>query len=108
MESHGQSILRDARIQRFEFCVELAWKAVKRELLADGQESTTPKHALKLAYAAGWLEDESLWLGMLADRNLSSHTYQESLAEAMEKRLPSYALAMRALHGFLVARRGST
>lgn len=36
------SILRDAAIQRFEFCFELAWKAVQHELRRQGNDCNSP------------------------------------------------------------------
>jgi nucleotidyltransferase substrate binding protein (TIGR01987 family) len=35
---------------------------------------------LQQAYVAQYIRDEKIWLGMLADRNETSHTYNEQLA----------------------------
>lgn len=94
----------DGTIQRFEFAIELFWKALKRLLEAEGVQTATPREALRAAYAAGWLDDEALWLGMLADRNRSSHLYDEAMARALWQRIPRHAAAMRAVHRLLGAR----
>ena len=42
----------------------------------------TPRQAFSSALQAGCIlpEDEATWLGMIQDRNLTSHTYHENLA----------------------------
>lgn len=71
----------DASIQRFEFCVELFWKYLKRIIESRGKEVSYPKDVLQEAYAGKLIDDESTWLQMLRDRNLTSHTYNEQLAD---------------------------
>jgi nucleotidyltransferase substrate binding protein (TIGR01987 family) len=72
------SITRDASIQRFEFCVELAWKTAKKVM---GTASTAPKSVIREMAQSGFLDDPEEWFGFLEARNLSSHTYKEELAE---------------------------
>ena len=43
----------DATIQRFEFTIELFWKALKRCLEFEGIDASTPRSALQQAYQAG-------------------------------------------------------
>jgi len=92
------SIVVDASIQRFEFTIELVWKALKSRLLFEGIAATTPRSVMQEAYAAGWIDDEQLWLNMLRDRNLTSHTYREEQAMEIFRKLPSYAAAMKRLY----------
>ena len=73
-------LYQDATIQRFEFVIELYWKTFKRLLALEGINITTPKEALKEAYKIGWIHDETAWLEMLNDRNLTPHTYNAELA----------------------------
>lgn len=80
----------DALIQRFEFNYELAWKTLKAALEIEGVVVTSPRAAFQKAYAAGWIDDERAWLGMLNDRNLMSHTYKEQDAIAVAGRIPNY------------------
>lgn len=70
--------MRDSVIQRFEFCVELAWKAAKRSM---GTQTSSPKDVIREMAQSAYIEDVSLWLRAIDMRNLSSHTYEEDLAE---------------------------
>ncbi len=99
--SPDQPLVIDASIQRFEFCVELTWKTLKKALASEGVEANTPRECLQQAYVAHWLEDETLWLSMLKDRNLTSRTYKETLALEIFSHLPNYLAAMTALHELL-------
>lgn len=80
----------DASIQRFEFTIELFWKLLKRILETKGVEVRYPKDVLKEAYAGGLIDDEKMWLKMLRDRNLTSHTYDESLADEIYAHIKQY------------------
>ena len=73
-------LLVDATIQRFEFTIELFWKTFRHLLALEDKETFSPKESLQAAYQLGWIHDEAAWLGMLTDRNLTSHTYHEALA----------------------------
>ena len=53
---------RDTRIQRFEFCFELAWKAIQERLRAEGTDCRSPKGCLREAYRQEWLMDETGWI----------------------------------------------
>lgn len=73
-------VVIDGTIQRFEFCLELFWKTLKRLLQDEGIIVNTPKETLKAAFQNHWLHDETAWLEMLNDRNLTSHVYDEEMA----------------------------
>lgn len=97
-EPEANRLAVDGTIQRFEFSFELFWKLLSRLLLAQGAEVTLPREALERAYAAGWIDDEGLWLNMLADRNRTSHLYKEELARKVYGRIRTYQpLLKRAL-----------
>jgi nucleotidyltransferase substrate binding protein (TIGR01987 family) len=85
----------DGTIQRFEFTFELFWKVIRRLLARQGIEANSPKTVLQQAYRLGWLEDEQKWLKLLEDRNLTSHTYRETLAREIYSRIPDHHAAMR-------------
>ncbi len=106
-DARADSLVLDATIQRFEFCVELMWKTLKKLLEAEGKEAKTPRQALQSAYSAEWIDDESQWLDMLKDRNLSSHTYREKLALEIYSRVGGHASAMRKLYEYLLQQYGS-
>ena len=77
-------LIRDATIQRFEFAFEVVWKTLKLYLEHQGYECGGPRPTLKKAFAEKLItnEDEAdVWMQMLEDRNLSSHAYDEALAQ---------------------------
>ena len=83
-------LTRDAAIQRFEFCFELAWKVIQEKSRTEGLDCYSPKSCIKLAFKNQWVKDETSWLAMLEDRNRTSHTYDEVLAADVYSRLPNY------------------
>lgn len=86
----GDDILRDAVIQRFEFTFEAAWKVLQMYLQYQGLEAAGPRGVIKQAFVQGLIatpEDADIWLSMLEDRNLTTHTYREELAEAIAGRV---------------------
>lgn len=73
--------VRDGVIQRFEFCTELAWKTMREYLIDQGYtELNSPKATIRQAFAFGLISDESGWLSLLEDRNLTIHIYNEATA----------------------------
>ncbi len=95
---------RDAAIQRFEFSFELAWKAVSAFSRSEGLEVRSPREALRMAHRLAWIGDEDLWLRMLDDRNRTTHTYNESVAEEIFARLAAYSSALGTLRRTLAER----
>ncbi len=92
-------IQRDAAIQRFEYSFEAVWKAAKAYLLeVEGIDVASPKKVLRVSGEIGLLSEEQVSLGlqMVDDRNLTSHTYHEGLAQRIYERLQSYADLMYA------------
>ena len=68
-------------IQAFEFTHELAWKVLKDYLEhRAGAHLMGSKDSTKAAFKANVLQDGELWMKMIEDRNLSVHTYSESIA----------------------------
>jgi nucleotidyltransferase substrate binding protein (TIGR01987 family) len=85
-------------IQYFEFSFELAWKTVKRMAEDEGMaDCNSPKSALKAAFSRGWLQEEEVWLEMLAARNKMAHTYHAAEALTIFDNLPRYAASLHAL-----------
>jgi len=88
-ERSGDELHRDGFIQRFEFTFELAWKALMEYLESEGYiDAKTPKSVLKKAFSLDLIDGE-MWNDMLADRNLTSHIYQEEIAVSICGRLQS-------------------
>ena len=75
------SFVRDSVIQRFEFCWELAWKALKLRLEQLGVEALNPRDTFREALSAGLIDDGNAWTEVQKKRNLTSHTYDEALAD---------------------------
>ena len=85
---------RDAAIQRFEYTCEAVWKAAQRYLLAvEGVSVGSPKSSLRACRDVGLLSDDQTTTGleMIDDRNLTVHTYNETVAEDIYHNLPQYA-----------------
>ena len=86
-ETHSDSV-RDGAIQRFEFCIELAWKTIREYLLDQGfSDLNSPKSVMREAYAYHVIDDENLWISALGDRNLTSHVYDEKTADDIYLRI---------------------
>jgi nucleotidyltransferase substrate binding protein (TIGR01987 family) len=77
----------DGVIKRFEFTFEVFWKTLKVFLRAKGLETKTPRDTLKEAFKLEWLDDESLFLNMLDDRNRTSHIYDEDESRKIYERI---------------------
>ena len=92
-------IERDAAIQRFEYSFEATWKSAQRFLaVVEGVEAGSPKSAIRACHEAGLLSAPKAEqaLAMADDRNLTAHTYNEGLAEAIFKRLSGHLAVMEA------------
>jgi nucleotidyltransferase substrate binding protein (TIGR01987 family) len=94
-------IALDGTIQRFEFCYEQAWKTLQRFARFKGLDPRSPRDAFRVAYKQGWIENEDLWLSMLNDRNLTSHTYKVELALEIYGRVKSYYPELRRISSLL-------
>ena len=83
-------------IQAFEFTFEQSWKAIQKISGKMGAQVGTPKQAFTLAIQSGWIDraEEQLWLRLLEDRNLTSHTYKEDLAKEVLQRIQTHYVAM--------------
>lgn len=67
----------------FEICFEQSWKAMKEILERHGvgnKKICSPRTIIKLAFAAGMIDDETLWLEMLSAHNDVAHAYNEEIA----------------------------
>lgn len=89
-EEGASDVVRDGLIQRFEFTYELAWKAAKEVLAELGiVDLNSPKSVIKEAFSQKFIKNEENWLLMLTDRNMTSHVYQEALAQEIAERIAS-------------------
>jgi nucleotidyltransferase substrate binding protein (TIGR01987 family) len=74
---------KEGVIQRFGYTFELAWKTLKDYLEEGGLviSPVTPRQVIKDAFAAKVISDGEVWINMLDNRNLLSHTYDASVFE---------------------------
>ncbi len=71
-------------IQGFEFVHELAWNVLKDYLAYEGiQGIVGSRGTVREAFKRGLIEDGEIWMDMIEKRNLSSHTYNLEIAEAL-------------------------
>ena len=74
------SFIRDSVIQRFEFCWELGWKMLKLRLEELGVDVLNPRDTFKEALQKGLIHDGVQWTEAQRYRNLTTHTYDEAIA----------------------------
>lgn len=85
-------------VKDFEIVYELSWKLLKAFLEKEGHETGSAKDVFSRAYQFRYLQDQAVWLEMIADRNLTVHTYDEKLAAALCERIRQrYVPAFQAL-----------
>ena len=84
-----EPIVQEGIIQRFEYTFELAWKTLKDKMTEDGiqLESISPKHVFRAAFQGKYVDSVEVWLDMINDRNLMSHTYDFSKFDEVLLRL---------------------
>lgn len=98
---------RGGLIQFFEMSFELAWKVLKDFLEAEGYTVASPRDTIKQAFQANLVKDGHVWLEALHDRNLTVHTYEEKIAEAVEQKIrESYFPALLAMYRDFAAKAG--
>ena len=73
-------------IQGFEFTHELAWKVLKDYLEEQGfVDLIGSKNATREAFKNGLIDDGQVWMDMIKARNLTSHTYNDEVANGIVK-----------------------
>lgn len=70
---------KEGLVQRFEYTLELSWKCLKDYLEAESIVAKTPKEVIRQAFHYEFINDGELWIEMLNNRNMLSHTYNEEL-----------------------------
>jgi nucleotidyltransferase substrate binding protein (TIGR01987 family) len=69
-------------IKSFEYTYELAWNTMKDFLEFKGQTDIFgSRDAIRIAFSTGLITEGEDWMDMLKNRNATSHTYNEEVAE---------------------------
>jgi len=96
-EMEDFDIYRDSTIQRFEYSVELAKKLMANYIEAIDKRVHGQRLVLKKAYEFELIESE-IWFEMIDDRNITSHEYDEKLAQALLYKIYDYAVELRSFY----------
>lgn len=94
--------LRDSTIQRFEYSIDSFWKFLKfyiQEKENVDLETSSPRIILRRAEEIGIINKElhKILIDCLADRNQTSHIYNEDIAESILKNIPHYYETMKSI-----------
>ena len=99
MAEKKTNIVRDSAIKRYEICYELAWKSIQEFLKNEGLEiCKSPKQCFKEIFQQGLIKDEEGFVEMIENRNLTTHTYDETLAETVYQKINNYLLLFKTLY----------
>ncbi|HGO5855978.1 TPA: nucleotidyltransferase substrate binding protein [Mannheimia haemolytica] len=85
-------VIKKGIIQSFEITHELAWKLMQDILKWEGEvDIYGPKTASRLAFNRGLITQGEVWLEMIKSRNITVHTYDETvLTEEFNKIIKDY------------------
>ncbi len=90
--------IRDACIQRFEYCYELSHKMLRRYLASSEpavHEMSFPR-LIRLGHERGLLAQSwDVWTAFRDARNATSHAYDEAKANEVIKKIPAFFDAAR-------------
>lgn len=101
---------KEGVIRRFEYCLELAWKAAKTYLEDSGLRiaPVTPREVIRQAAAAGVLPNGQVWIEMLDYRTLLGFNCDGVIqTEVIDALVARYFPAMEELREFLAAQGGT-
>ena len=71
-------------IKAFEYTFELGWNTLRDLLRSQGDATLLEsRDTLREAFRLGLIADGEAWMLMIQDRNLTSHTYSRSTADAI-------------------------
>lgn len=87
--------LRDACIQRFEYCFELSWKMLHRRLELDlpnpaSLDAMSYRDLIRTGAERGLIANASAWMLYRDKRNTTSHTYNADKAADVAGVIPAF------------------
>lgn len=91
-------VIKNGRIQKFEYSSELTWKAVKDYLyFSHSIDAKSPRQSFKEFYLLKLIspEEYETLLNMLDDRNKLSHIYKEEYFDEIHNKLHGYLVVMK-------------
>ena len=95
-KDHGNEFVRDACIQRFEYCYDLSSKMIKRHLKITSSdpsaiEAMNFQDLIRQAYDKGIiLNSWEMWWQYRDNRAATSHGYNEAKSIAVVEKLPPF------------------
>lgn len=88
------AVIRDATIQRFEYTFELSWKLMKRYFkINNNLDIFNVKDIFREAGRQQLIENVEAWFEYLEARNLTSHTYDEKIADKVFEKAKEFEAA---------------
>lgn len=108
-KSPADEEVRDACIQRFEYCFELSWKMLSRRLELDlpnpsSVDALSYRDLIRVGAERGLVADASAWMIYRDKRNTTSHTYNAGKAADVSAIIPAFEAHALALLTALKAR----
>ena len=71
-------------IKSFEYTYELAWNTIKDYFEDQGETGIFgSRDAFRLAFRRGLIENGKIWMDMIKNRTLTTHTYNEEIANTI-------------------------
>jgi len=102
-EISDYELVRDSVIQRFEFTYEITWRLLRLFLekvkLVSLDQLTSPRQIFRVAAQVNILSSADLKIvsDIIEDRNKTTHTYDEEVAEEIAHKLRLYADFMKSI-----------
>ncbi len=75
----------------------MAWKFLKDYFSEKGIALNFPKEIIQEAFSVKLIDNEEIWVQMLLDRNMTSHTYDQKLANEIYQRIRKYVPELKKL-----------
>ena len=70
---------------------------MKDYLSFSGVEARSPRDAIRGIFSTGLIKEDARWLAMIELRNLTSHAYDEAMAERIYGDLPGILECLKSL-----------
>ena len=91
-------VIMNGQLQKFEYCSELMWKALRSHLINSNNISPrSPRDTVKEFFNCGYIGSQHYeeLLKILEDRNTLSHVYSEEVFIEIHSRLKDHNKAMK-------------